>query len=1845
MNLKHALEGIDHPDVLTALQGLHAMAMENSAMEQAFWDTRKQLLEQFSILEPLNAIAVDVEVSPVLELAGKLPFPLAMVVSDYVKETNPFIKLHRLCDAAEMFTRFSAIVLLVDLYHRNDGFPDSIRNALVASLERPSFGSWLAMLRQCQSIKMKGKPVPFVQEFGKYFKSHLEPALQGKKGAGPRDTILPMRNHLAHGGRMPDVDARALLEAHQQRFEDQIILAAEFWGDYRLVICDVGGDFFNANGLPDSGGKFQCSAFNGDLEPGHVVLTMNDKSLDLFPVHTFMDVVQWRDEVDEKLGTVAPQLYCRMSGPIVEFTVLHDVHAFSQHRKEALQTWEEMFPLESWREQQQLNKDTDILKQRFSRLKSSLDDVFVGRKNQIDLVKKSIKANDKGVLWVTGKPGMGKSAMMTRMMDIVDNWNDCHTFPYYFRAGHSYCSTRDFMVSVIAFCARILGNHIRVPDIYQDLLDAFLEALTKTSHESGKKVLFLIDGIDEIERLEPNAFLGLLERSTLRAQCQWLCAGRPEMAIEKRMGEIGANFLFGEEGLPPLDQNSIRAILDFDLGPKKYDLFNQDTGEGVDCSNPWLESIVQRSEGLPLYVRLITSDIARGKRKLEDAGALPQGLTAYYEDALARLKVSSVGAALTQIFSLLAQTREPVPNELLFEFLKDFKSNLRSANLEKWKADIIAAIEHGSMMLTQEQTPEGKLGWKLYHESFVDFIQSSGVIETDREEAKLAILRTLESWKCNSESKKYSLRHYADTLLNCGDFDKLRDIARDTLFLSEQWKLDWGILLKTLDLAMTAEINNENILGVIEFVQRKSQVSDLIRKQSPIDLYMRGDLIRAIDLADMQDTELRRVTILLIACHMVLKQQLITAKKVLQHINKVQTLSQSHVWIDQMMDFCVTCITDNEELRHLVAIENVHDKVKFNWCNLFIDEGRYDEAFFLIDSIDSSELRINAICQISVVQAESGDIDAAGSSFDLALAERTRMDDLISLTYVDFTLLIAKKMYQVGFSGRAIGLIDSLTEDVCNASPNELTEFYGKSAIATMLVEIDSWDKAYEILKKLLYAPLALGNHRKTISDDFEELENLANEGFRLTALSRIRSSLIRMGKYSMAEQFCHAVNHKGFISEGFFEISTSMAQKGQIKEAIKVAESIKDKVWKSKSIAKVALECVNKGDIHTAEKLLNKIKDCEHRIEVLLHLSEVIGETGPKYSKRKEEAISIARKGSDNFTKLIKVFNFLLNSYQYEEAQDILRELIVSIKTENAAIVKVDHLINLLHVSGNINESKFSHQIAKVFLSYLDCEFDVSIFELRGVAFISEIYKLGLLDIYIDDLLLIISSNFSLLSDSDECLRKGALIGVMEVVGALSKKGETNVAKQLFDVAFGNIDIKDDIPDMAKALIRKGGTKLGLEAVKFIEDRRAKAEVLHVVSIQLISDHNVRKGLSIIKYRYHLRAILEKLGMGRIYLELIYPHEVFSDFILLNPYSVAINQLISEEKIKEAKKMLKMSYGREARSYTNYLVAKKILSIGNIDDAERFLIKPILLSNDRAKLLCFLSLKYAQVGLTAKADAYFDKAKLIIRTIDPDIRDQLLETCSGIFVNSNVSDRALYFSEQIVDENIRYEAIYSCMTATKKNASNIAALASVDKKNVAGCKYIVRSKVELLISGVLSDLGSAMLPDAKVKADEILGLVDDIRIDTDSGGKYANKTWSRAYSVSAMVMFISGDLERFNEVITKLDKIIGQDYSLSMVCDELADLGYFDEILSLINEFKTKFHKQKILEKVAVEMGKSNIASQLKIAVNFSNDIESSILYSKIMSVHFDEYSHLIVNELIKMLKMTEPYSIIPIR
>jgi hypothetical protein len=401
------------------------------------------------------------------------------------------------------------------------------------------------------------------------------------------------------------------------------------------------------------------------------------------------------------------------------------------------------------------------------------------------------------------------------VQDYIGQTQHYIVIPYFFRYGQAGCSTMYFLATALKRLQAELNREIepepRLPERQQQLVEALEEAVSKTS----KKVLFLVDGLDEIYRLEREFLNVLFMTMTVKERIVWVCAGRSEGDLEKALKSRGAEWVF-PDGLPPLDEQATRAMLIEHLGRLKYALFERDEGE----RNRFVEAVTRKSEGLPLYVWMVIEDLKVRRWTVWDEDKLPPGLVAYYEWSLEQLGVSDVKAVLTPLFCLLAWAKEPITEGTMNFLLQPH----HHAGTPRWGELFRKTLEYGHQMLQRRPTPDDESGWTIYHDSFRQhLLKKSERVREDREWAQERWLKVCEDWKGLASQEpslhRYILRHYPKHLHEAGRHEDLFTLLQGS-FLERKTELI-GISEAHADCGMAAQIAAEvgddiNLLRMIE---------------------------------------------------------------------------------------------------------------------------------------------------------------------------------------------------------------------------------------------------------------------------------------------------------------------------------------------------------------------------------------------------------------------------------------------------------------------------------------------------------------------------------------------------------------------------------------------------------------------------------------------------------------------------------------------------------------------------------------------------------------------------------------------------------------------------------------------------------------------------------------------------------------------------------------------------------------------------------------------------------------------------------------------------------------------
>jgi tetratricopeptide (TPR) repeat protein len=1174
---------------------------------------------------------------PFSDLCAVLPTPIAFVLYEYFREVNPFIALWRMVDAVEIITRLFTIIVLSDIIRQKGKFSESLRNDLASKLKQPTLGDWKSLLRTAlDNLPKEGNQILcFVSELPSFVHDKWLPELGSNKDK-PEKKLIALRNLIAHAGRLPIEKAQELLDAHRQRFES-LVKELSFLANYDLIACTKEGQIVWLKGLPDADGSFPNYDRPLSFVPEHerVYLVHEGEGLDLFPLHAFADILQWREEryEFEGLGEVAPQIYFRLSDRgYLECIPFSNRAVFSQLGGDAYQRFRDIFRLEEWRAQQKrgIQKFWDEL---FSELKG----VFVGREEHISQVKETINKTSKGVLWISGKPGVGKSALMAKLVnDYIDKTQDYIVIPYFFRIGQAGCSTMDFLAFALERLHEVLEQKIelknKLPELQQQFVIVLKEVLRKTREkkEKEKKVLFLVDGLDEIYRLEREFLNVLFMTMAVKERIVWVCAGRSEGDLEEALRSRGAVWVF-PDGLPPLDEQAIRVMLNLHLGPGplKYKLFERDEGE----RNRFVEAVTRKSEGLPLYVRMVIEDLKAGRLTVWDEEKLPEGLKGYYEKLLERLQVSDIGTVLTSLFCILAWAKEPI-TEGMIKFLLQTHNLART---QRWDELPRRALEHGHLMLQRRPTSDGEAGWMIYHDSFRQHLLESGTVSASREWAQERWLEVCKDWKVLASQEpslyRYVLRHYDEHLYDKWrmsneqmTYDALCQLAFDSEFAQAQIQHlpnEPNLPLKTIQLALDVAIKLLEDAPMMARLLMEHAKRAQSEEETPLEAWRRGYRERALRMATEiifeRDHKLSMLWGLLLAWVAESEGEREWAKRFLDEVLKrweEKNLTELENWQSEMAVFLLDELGQVEgaiEVAGLVLDDESKRKLAASWAS----KGLFDQALKVAEGIEDAWWRTWALRDIAEGMAKAGMTDWAKEVFDQALKVAEGIEDALWRAWA--LREIAGEMEKAGMFDQALKVAEGIEET--DERAEALRDIAGEMAKAGMFDQalkvaegIEETDERAEALRDIAGEMAKAGIFDQAL----KVAEGIEDAWWRAEALIAIAEGMAEAGMFDQALKVAEGIEEAGKRAEALRDIAGGMAKAGMFDQALKVAEGIEEadeRAWALREIAegmaKAGMTDWAKEVFDQALKVAEGIEEARWRAEALIAIAEGMAEAG----------------------------------------------------------------------------------------------------------------------------------------------------------------------------------------------------------------------------------------------------------------------------------------------------------------------------------------------------------------------------------------------------------------------------------------------------------------------------------------------------------------------------------------------------------------------------------------------------------------------------------------------------------
>jgi hypothetical protein len=985
-------------------------------------------------------------------LLERLPGVLAIPLREFATTDRPELRLHRLCDAVEILTRFCTVLAVAEVRLPDDPrqLPKQLVKELGPNIQVPTFARCLGMAKGLADFLARERSNPMVlPELPRFIRDVLLPT------APPCNpylelSVLELRNTLAHGGRMTGEMVQYLLHGDASGLVQGLLSSAPGEGEAE--------DADEAPSRPAEGGPApgattfhgwetvlgevvkelaallegaRLCSFDGEaarllagVEPagavvplsadlrlalrelklqGHVLLLRDGRWLDLWPLcdHGKARLMSLRGLLES--DAEAPLLYYRGEPQRLLYAAFGATPPVSE-RGDAVAEFEALFRPTARKEtapeialdfKEELRRDSLQL---------------VGRAAELQHVKEVLARTTSGVLWLSGTGGIGKSFLTARVAvnlgNAVTRW--C-CIPWRFRVSDTDRSNPNtFLRHAITRLAGwpVLCRADVRPELDSNKLPAQLDELLRAAGQSqaaGKdpkspRVLFVLDGLDEAARLSPD----LLEWPFRFAypNVVWLCAGRPGEATDKVFTAERCTHLF-PGGLPSMTPGDVRALLYQELGVQKYELLGLDRRDASgNVTNALVEAIVAKSEGLPLYVRFLVEDLLTGHFELTARlkSKLPQGLAAYYEDLLERTGIDDVQGMLPKLLGAVVWAQGPVAEELLFELLRRLE-NVLPHEEERLRAYIRQGLQRVASMVRLALLPEGGLGYEPYHTTFGDHFRANTTrLGLTNSRTREAFVTLTKDWHNVSEAaaRRYVFRHGPQHLLDENCHADLYALARDEAFLRAQGEELPGepeAPLRTLQAALTAAGRHDDAASMAEFLLRHAERTRALQNESPLTALRRGNLERALRLADLVDGDRAVVHRLLLAWELLDSDRAAEARQVIEQLAQRQLPRLDRNFSDVAATSLAPlgrCLPDSvtDLASRILGDESLVDLVK-----ALIAQGLQQLAHPVARYVTEPEKRAPVFAELAAAQAQTGQAEAARLTFEQALQTARTLDD------------------------------------------------------------------------------------------------------------------------------------------------------------------------------------------------------------------------------------------------------------------------------------------------------------------------------------------------------------------------------------------------------------------------------------------------------------------------------------------------------------------------------------------------------------------------------------------------------------------------------------------------------------------------------------------------------------------------------------------------------------------------------------------------------------------------------------------------------------------------------------
>ena len=404
---------------------------------------------------------------------------------------------------------------------------------------------------------------------------------------------------------------------------------------------------------------------------------------------------------------------------------------------------------------------------------------FTGRQWVFDALQRWLAEDPptRRVFWISGGPGVGKTALSAVLSSRYLEVAALHLCKF----GHAQKSDPRRVVTSIAYQlstqlpdyeARLAALDVErlAQDDARTLFDNLLVQPLATLSRPNRAILILIDALDEATRDDRNALASFIAAEFPRTP-GWLrlvITSRPEKAVTAPLQGLNPFILDTETEANRAD---IRDYLRRELAPLL---------QGRPDADQLVEQILEKSEGVFLYVERVCHDLRHDYLSLDRLEQFPQGLGGVYWQYFERQfpDLEKFRKDIRPALRAILAAREPLPVDIL-------------QHLFDWQDEELRDFTRTLGALFPVTTEDGLQVIKPWHKSLVDWLTDEArtgayYVSVAEGDALLASSGLHAIHTDVSAAPAYWLRHTPYHLTRTAAWEEVQTVLMDFLYHAGQ---------------------------------------------------------------------------------------------------------------------------------------------------------------------------------------------------------------------------------------------------------------------------------------------------------------------------------------------------------------------------------------------------------------------------------------------------------------------------------------------------------------------------------------------------------------------------------------------------------------------------------------------------------------------------------------------------------------------------------------------------------------------------------------------------------------------------------------------------------------------------------------------------------------------------------------------------------------------------------------------------------------------------------------------------------------------------------------------------